>query len=132
MAKIYEMVKCSCKCNGARYLCGVRWNEKLEYLVEKFNVDKRFLARIMGVHERKVYRWINAENEPSITEGMRLASLFDITLNDLFYEGPPPNAMRFVLPADVADLVADAEEASSGFGGSAEESGRARSTGETG
>ncbi len=47
-------------------------------------IRQKQLARLLGTTERGIRKWENGERLPTVTTLLRLAALFDVTLDEMF------------------------------------------------
>lgn len=71
-----------------RNIFGVR----MSYLREKQGMSKSELGRRLGISQPTVTRWENGERRPDLTHAVRLADLFDVSLDYLNGRTDDPKA----------------------------------------
>ena len=58
-------------------------SENLQYLRKKFHFSQEEVAEKIGVSRQAVAKWESGETVPDLTNSMALASLYDVSLDEL-------------------------------------------------
>ncbi|HHP0467316.1 TPA: helix-turn-helix transcriptional regulator [Vibrio harveyi] len=93
------------------------FNSRLRKLKEANGYSPKFIATKLNVTHRTVNSWLSGDSQPKADQVQRLAELFDVTPNDLYYDNVEDdllskmcNLIRQVPPdkqPEIVDLVSD-------------------------
>ena len=64
------------------------FEEKLKDLRKRKNLSQEGLANLLGVSKQSVYKWERGVNKPDTENLKKMASLFDMKVDDLFNDEP--------------------------------------------
>ena len=63
-------------------------SENLQFLRKRFHFSQEEVAERIGVSRQAVAKWESGETVPDLTNSVKLAELYDVTLDDLVHHRP--------------------------------------------
>ena len=72
--------------DSAIYKWPLKWGEKYKWQIQWCYETKEFVAETLGVSRQAVSKWENGSSDPSMTNLIVLANLFDINLKEMLKE----------------------------------------------
>lgn len=63
-------------------------SENLQFLRKRFHFSQEEVAERIGVSRQAVAKWESGETIPDLTNSVKLAELYDVTLDDLVHHRP--------------------------------------------